>query len=63
MATVALCECADPGCEIHEGRSQCEREAFLTLYRVDMDDKTGTMMCDGCAGDALATGLFREGGR
>jgi hypothetical protein len=30
----------------------------MTLYRVDMEDETGTPMCESCGGDALDSGVF-----
>lgn len=41
------CECTDPGCPC-SGR--CKRKAIATVYRVDMEDVTGTDMCDRCMG-------------
>jgi len=52
------CECSDPGCPAHNGVSSCEAMAKITLYRVDMEDRTGTAMCDDCADDAFASGVF-----
>ncbi len=51
----AMCQCADPGCTC-EG--QCEENAEYLLTRVDMDDVSGTLMCDECSTDAVDTGLF-----
>jgi len=52
------CECTDPGCPQHEGVAQCLVPASCILRRVDMDDVTGTAFCDGCAEDAMASGVF-----
>ena len=52
------CECSDPGCKGHKGQSECTGESNQILYRVDMQDETGTAMCDVCADDAFASGLF-----
>jgi hypothetical protein len=52
------CECADPGCPVHNGHSACENAARLKVYRIDMEDRTGTWMCDGCAADAMESGVF-----
>ncbi len=52
------CECSDPGCPVHKGKETCERPAVLTVYRVDMEDETGTDMCTDCAADALESGVF-----
>lgn len=54
----AHCECTDPGCPVHKGTSSCARESLTTLYRVDTADETGTAMCEACADDAMASGLF-----
>jgi hypothetical protein len=58
------CECADGGCPVgHRGRSTCaaSTRGGLTLFRVDMEDRTGTRMCAACADDAMSSGLFRGG--
>lgn len=52
------CECSDPGCPHCHGA--CANRARTNLRRVDMEDKTGTLFCPGCASDALDSGLFRE---
>ena len=54
------CECSDPGCPVHKGISSCSRLAITVLYRVDMEDRTGTAMCEGCASDAFESGLFTD---
>lgn len=50
------CECSDPGCPKCKG--QCTRKATMTLYRVDMEDRSGTVFCTPCAEDAMESGLF-----
>ena len=52
------CECSDPGCPIHKGTSDCRNTASSILYRIDMEDNTGSAMCEGCADDAFESGLF-----
>ena len=52
------CGCADPGCPAHAGKGTCRHDANTTVYRCDMDDKTGTRMCADCAADALNSGVF-----
>lgn len=52
------CECSDSNCEAHRGDDICSKPVSTILYRVDMVDKTGTAMCDDCADDASASGLF-----
>ena len=54
------CECADPGCSHHEGISECKDTANTIIYRVDMEDSSGTLMCDDCANDETQSGLFVE---
>jgi hypothetical protein len=55
------CECTDPGCPVHKGKSECSHFGrVVTLYRVDMEDETGTRMCRACAEDAMESGLFRD---
>ena len=51
------CQCSDGGCPVHKGRN-CKRVAETTVFRVDMEDVDGTPMCDGCASDALDSGVF-----
>lgn len=58
------CECADPGCP-HSAINQshcipCKHVATTILYRVDMEDVTGTAFCDECADDAFESGLFTD---
>lgn len=54
----AKCECSDPGCPVCRGK--CVEKAKTVLCRVDMEDRTGTAMCEGCASDAMTSGLFFE---
>jgi len=54
------CECADSGCRAHKDHSRCHELATTILYRVDMDDTTGTAMCDACTEDAFDSGLFTD---
>ncbi len=54
------CQCTDPGCPIHNGTSSCNRKSTSILYRIDMEDETGTPMCNGCAEDAFESGLFTD---
>ena len=51
-----FCECGDPGCPVCEGH--CRKPARTTVYRSDMEDETGTPMCEGCAADCMDSGLF-----
>jgi hypothetical protein len=54
------CECADSGCPMHENTNLCDCLANVILYRIDMDDYTGTAFCDDCANDATMSGLFTD---
>jgi len=54
------CQCSDWICSVHTGTSTCSHPATRTLFRIDMEDQTGTAFCDGCAEDAMNSGLFRE---
>lgn len=51
-----LCECTDPGCP--ECGGDCDHESTDTLYRIDMEDSTGTRFCDQCSADAMDSGMF-----
>jgi len=52
------CECTDPGCPVHEGVSSCEGKGRVRLYRIDMDDRSGSLFCRECANDAFDSGVF-----
>lgn len=54
----STCECSDIGCPYHKGYSQCTKLARQVLRRVDMVDTIGTAFCNGCANDAMESGLF-----
>ena len=54
---LVICQCADSLCPVHRG-TDCDLPATRTLYRVDMEDLTGTSFCEACANDALQSGLF-----
>jgi hypothetical protein len=54
------CQCSDRGCPGHPGISFCIRNATATLFRVDMEDETGTPFCPVCAAGAMASGLFTD---
>lgn len=61
---VRKCECSDPGCPKHPQVSECAaadgKKSVMTLYRIDMEDRTGTDMCSECASDATDSGLFTD---
>lgn len=52
------CECIDPECPEHTGKSSCDNRGVMILYRVDMTDRGGTGFCVGCGDDAMESGLF-----
>jgi hypothetical protein len=54
------CQSSDRGCPAHPGISFCIQPASTTLFRIDMEDQTGTAFCDACAEDAMNSGLFSE---
>lgn len=67
----STCECADPGCPaaghviepcdlrgVTQRIACCNGKTSRLLFRVDMQDLTGTLFCEGCAEDALESGLF-----
>lgn len=53
------CQCFDTACNVNHGAVGCEIAPAFALYRVDMEDRTGTAMCEHCAEDAVESGLFR----
>jgi len=53
---ILRCRCLDLNCPVCH--RECLRPAFLTLYRTDLDDETGTAFCEGCAVAALESGVF-----
>lgn len=55
-----ICECSDPGCQVHEGKEECNHRAVTVVVRIDMEDQFGTPMCRKCANDALDSGVFDE---
>ena len=54
----SACECSDPGCPAHSGVSECSRRGVVTVYRIDMEDESGTRMCRACSEDAMDSGVF-----
>ena len=55
------CECSDPGCKAHKQVSSCKEKGYTILYRCDMQDEAGTVMCVECTDDAFSSGLFTTG--
>ncbi len=55
------CECSDGECPNCNG--DCEALASVVLFRVDMEDLTGTHFCEGCADAAMDSGLFTDQAR
>ena len=58
MSLPLNCECSDPACPVCRGK--CREKAETILFRIDMQDRTGTAMCEPCADDAMDSGLFRD---
>jgi len=54
------CECSDTQCVAHAGTPACNGVAISVLYRVDMEDNSGTAFCEQCADDAMESGLFTD---
>ena len=54
----ATCECTDAGCKTHRDVAECSKPVYETLYRCDMEDKTGVAFCGDCASDAIESGVF-----
>ena len=52
------CECSDPECPIHFGKSDCTRKSCIVMFRKNMTNETGTAMCGACADDAFYSGTF-----
>ena len=52
------CQCSNPECPVHSGINKCANEATTCLYHMDMQEESGTMMCEGCASHAFDEGLF-----
>ena len=50
------CECSDTKCPHCNGG--CPDKATYICRRVDMEDETGTLMCEDCASDAMESGVF-----
>lgn len=50
------CKCSDPGCPEHPGKSKCIKKATHALLRIDLGGMVD--MCEGCASDALESGVF-----
>lgn len=60
MEKLGKCQCGDSDCREHKGSSTCENEAAHIMYRIDMEDRNGTPMCEECASDAFESGLFES---
>ena len=53
------CECGDSGCPVHQEKEQCSRRPVEVVRRIDMGDgQTKFWMCEDCASDAYASGVF-----
>lgn len=51
------CECSDKECPEHKGKAACTHEATIVVERLD-DEGARLQMCDGCASDAISSGVF-----
>jgi len=56
--SLGACDCSDPGCPVHKGKERCKHLARYIVYRSDMEDETGTPMCQRCMEDAMDSGVF-----
>lgn len=54
-----ICECSDLCCPAHKGKC-CKALVKTVLWRIDMEDVTGTAFCEACAEDASEHGLFTD---
>ncbi len=53
------CECGDPGCPVHPGKSRCpSKTSNHKVWRTDMEIEDPTYMCHGCFEDAMDSGVF-----
>lgn len=50
------CQCSDPLCPVCHGK--CTTRATTVVQRIDMEDRTGTPVCEKCADDCMESGLF-----
>lgn len=60
MSEFGQCECFDSGCSAHKGKKSCGNNAEMYLYRLDMEDETGTAFCEDCASDAMDARVFTD---
>ena len=59
MKQYDACECIDANCPAHEGIHHCDVNGTTVLYRIDMEDRTGTLFCEACTEDALGAQVYR----
>jgi hypothetical protein len=52
------CECSDPGCPEHEGKSECTKQAKHMVRRIDFEGQPKCYFCQGCYEDAIESGVF-----
>ncbi len=55
---MARCECGDRECPAHTNKYSCDNEGKVLVFRIDMNDQSGTLMCEECADDAIESGIF-----
>jgi hypothetical protein len=59
MTTIKrTCDCCDSGCPAHKGKSECTNQATVSLRRIDFAGQPIVWFCNGCAEDALDSGVF-----
>lgn len=73
--SLTQCECVAAGCSVGHGpwrkpdpketpkpiARPCSAAPVMVLFRVDIEDHTGTRFCGPCADDAMDNGLFSIG--
>jgi hypothetical protein len=56
---LCACECKDSDCPVHAPYPICLLGSRYRVYHTDMEDETGTAMCELCAADACDSGFFQ----
>jgi hypothetical protein len=55
------CQCADPGCPAHKGKSRCEKKGTRRkLWRIDYAGFDSFKFCPACFDDAMESGFFTD---
>ena len=58
--SLGTCECGDPGCPVHDGKSSCDKPATQKLRGPDDGRGVYQIYCDGCAEDACDAGCLSD---